>query len=133
VGLKAIHNPEIKNVIVPGMIQVCLCVDSTRESSGFEVFEAALARRRSEACLLCGCSGIVEIADAVEGRRDMEGRDVRKLITATRSHSYDCFGPVAVFLDVERIVGNFGCCVRNSRVFFDLKFSGEKEAESGQG
>ena len=66
--------------MAPGIIQVCLCVCSTSASSGFEVFDAARALRRSEASLLCGWTGIVEIADAVDGILDMEGGEANALI-----------------------------------------------------
>lgn len=57
-------------------------VDSKTESKGLEVLLAARALRRSEASLMCGWVGMVEIAEAVDGRRDMDGREVRALIVA---------------------------------------------------
>jgi hypothetical protein len=69
-------------LIVPGIIQVCFVVDSKTESRGLEVLLAARALRRSEASLVCGWVGIVDIAEAVDGIRDMDGREVRALIAA---------------------------------------------------
>jgi len=68
--------------IAPGMIQVCLCVDSAIGSSGFEAFDSARALRRSEASLLAGCMGIVEMEEAVEGIRAIDGREDRALIVS---------------------------------------------------
>jgi hypothetical protein len=58
-------------------------VDSKTESRGLEVLLAARALRRSEASLVCGWVGIVDIAEAVDGIRDIDGREVRALIAAT--------------------------------------------------
>jgi hypothetical protein len=70
--------------MAPGIIQVCLCVVSTIGSRGFEEFDSARALLRKEASLLCGWRGIVEIAEAVEGMRDMEGRENKALMADAR-------------------------------------------------
>jgi len=62
------------------MIQVCLCVDSAIGSSGFGVFDSARALRRSEASLLAGWMGIVEMEDVVDAIRDIDGREDSALI-----------------------------------------------------
>ena len=44
------------------------------------MFEAARALRRSEASLLCGWTGMVDMAEAVEGILDMEGGETNAVI-----------------------------------------------------
>ena len=74
-------------LIAPGMIQVCLCMDSTTKSKGFGVFDAARARRRSAACFTYGCSGIVDIAEGVDGIRAIEARDVTLILIGDTEES----------------------------------------------
>jgi len=76
------------------MIQVCLCADSAIGSSGFEVFDSARALRRSEASLLAGCMGIVEMEEVAEGIRAIDGREDRALIVSQLALAGKKGGPI---------------------------------------
>jgi len=80
--LNASQTNKTTALIAPGIIHVCLVVDSNTESRGLDVLLAARALRRSEASFVCGWVGMVDIAGAVDGRRDMDGREVKALIVA---------------------------------------------------